>query len=59
MANAVAFFARMNAFVHWQGGGCGDNDGSNVLKLVAARVGSEKLGESGRGGEEEAVTRGW
>ena len=37
MANAVAFFARMDAFVCWQGGGCGDNGGGDVLALAACK----------------------
>ncbi len=49
MKNALAFFARMGAFVHWQGGDCGNNGGSNVLALVVARVGSLWLKESGQG----------
>jgi len=37
MANAVAFFARMDTFVRWRGGGCGDNGGGDVLVLAACK----------------------
>ena len=35
MANAVAVFARMDAFVRWRVGGSGDNGGGNVIALAA------------------------
>jgi hypothetical protein len=35
VAKAVAFFARMDAFVRWQGGGCVNNGGCDVLVLAA------------------------
>jgi hypothetical protein len=38
--NIVAFFVRMGTYVNWQGGDCGDNGGSNVLTLAAARMGN-------------------
>ncbi len=46
MANAMAFFVRMGTFAHWQGGGCDDNGGGNVLELAAVRSGSGQLKES-------------
>ncbi len=49
VANAVAFFARMGAFIHWQGEGCGNNGGGDILNLAAARLGSGQLAESERG----------
>ena len=59
MANAVAFFARMDAFVCWQGGGCGDNGGGDVLALAACEsrqwtVRKERKGGGG-GCSNEAV----
>ncbi len=59
--NIVAFFARMGAFIHWQGGDCGNNGGSNVLTLAVARVGSGRFKESGWGEEEkeDAGTMRW
>jgi hypothetical protein len=57
----LAFFARMGAFVCWQGIDCGNNGSSDVLMLAAARVGSGQFEESGWGEEEEedAGTRQW
>jgi hypothetical protein len=49
MANAVAFFTRMSAFICWQGGGCGNNGGVDVLAPAAASAGSGHLKESMRG----------
>jgi len=37
VANAVAFFVRMDVFVCWRGGGCGDNGGGDVLVLAACK----------------------
>ena len=37
VANAVAFFAMMDAFVRWRGGCCVDNGGSDVLTLTACK----------------------
>jgi len=37
MANAVAFFAKMDAFVRWQGGGCDNNGGGDILALAACK----------------------
>ncbi len=55
----LAFFARMGAFVCWQGGGCGgngcSNGGGNVLALVAARAGSGRLEERGQEEKEDTV----
>jgi hypothetical protein len=55
----LAFFARMGAFVCWQGGGCGNSGGGNVLTLAAARAGTGWLEERGRGEKEDTVTRWW
>jgi hypothetical protein len=43
----------MGTFICWRGGDCGDNGGSNVLMLVAARVGSRQFEKSGWGEEEK------
>jgi hypothetical protein len=53
------FFTRIGAFIRWQGGGCGNNGGSDVLALAAARAGSGRIKESGRGEKEDTVTRRW
>ena len=37
VANAMAFFARMDTFVHWRGEGCGNNDGGDVIALAACK----------------------
>ena len=37
MANAVAFFARMDAFVRWRGGSCGKNGGGDILALAGCK----------------------
>jgi len=37
VANAVVFFARMDTFVRWRGGGCGKNGGSDILALAACK----------------------
>ncbi len=47
--SGLAFFARMGAFVCWQGGGYGNNGGGNVLVLAAARAGIGRLEECVRG----------
>jgi hypothetical protein len=59
--SGLAFFARIGAFVCWQGEGYGNNGGSNVLALVAARAGSGQLEveEHGQGEKEDTVTRQW
>ncbi len=59
--NTMAFLARMGAFVCWRGGDCGNNGGSNVLMLAAARVGSGQFKESMWGEEEkeDAGMRQW
>ncbi len=59
MANNVAFFLRMDTFVCWQRGRCGNNGGGDVLVLAAARAGSGRLGESRWGEEEDAQWRWW
>ena len=53
------FLARMDTIVCWQGGGCGNNGGSNVLVLTVAIAGSGQLKESGWEEEEDTVTRRW
>ncbi len=55
--SGLAFFTMIGALVHWQGGGCGNNGGGNVLVLAAAREGSGQLEERGRGEKEDTVTR--
>ena len=59
MANAVAFFARMDAFIHWRGGGCGNNGGGNVLALAACKswqwTARREREEGGGGCSDEAV----
>ena len=42
MANAMAFFARMDACICWREGGCGNNGGDNVCAggMPVARVGT-------------------
>jgi hypothetical protein len=37
VANAMAFFARMDTFVHWWGEGCGNNGGGDVNALAACK----------------------
>ena len=49
VANAMAFFARMDTFVHWRGEGCGNNGGCNGGKLpVRALDGTMRVGRGRR-----------
>jgi hypothetical protein len=52
--------ARMGIFVFWQGGGFGNDGGVvDVFELMTARAGGKRLGKSGRGKEEDVLTRQW
>jgi len=62
VANAVAFFAVMDAFIRWRVGCCVDNGGSNVLALTACKSRqwmARREREGGGGGRsDEAVASG-
>jgi hypothetical protein len=56
--NTMAFFVRIDVFVCWHEGGCGNNSSGNVFALMATRAGGRWPNKCRRGEKENMVSVG-